>query len=191
MGLLDDLLAGLGEPGRTGQGTGRPTDRPQAQATGGGMGNVMMALLPVVLGMLTSRGGSPQLAAGDRAGTATGGGLGDLLGTILGGRSSGSSMGGLGEVLSQFQRAGFGQQADSWVSRGQNMPLPPEALDKVFGRTGMAEIARRAGVSEEDATRGLSQLLPEVVDRATPDGRVPDLDTLTASFDAWTKRERG
>jgi len=193
MGLLDDLIAGFGEQGRGGQSMGQP----QAASGGSNMSQVMMALLPVVLAMLSNRGGSPsQVAPGQRAdspggGGGGGGGLGDLLGTILGGSSGTSSMGGLGEILSQLQRAGFGQQADSWVGRGQNQPLPPEALDQVFGRSGMAEIARRAGVSEADATRGLSQLLPEVVDHVTPDGRMPDnLDALSASVDALSRRTR-
>jgi uncharacterized protein YidB (DUF937 family) len=191
MGLLDDLLAGLGEPGRAGgQSMGQPMNQPRGQSAGGGMNDIMMALLPVVLAMLASRGGSgSQLGPGQSRGSA-GGGLGDLLGAVFGGRGSASSMGGLGELLAQLQRAGFGQQADSWVSRGQNMALPAEAMEQVFGRDGVAEIARRAGVSEADATRGLSQLLPEVVDRVTPDGQVPDFDALTAGVDALTRRYR-
>jgi uncharacterized protein YidB (DUF937 family) len=43
-------------------------------------------------------------------------------------------------------------------------------------------------VSEQDASAGLSQLLPEVVDRMTPNGRVPDLDVLTASVDDLSRR---
>jgi uncharacterized protein YidB (DUF937 family) len=187
MGLLDDLLTGLGGQERGGQSMGQP----QASPGGSNMSQVMMALLPVVLAMLSNRGGSPsQVAPGQRADSpGGGGGLGDLLGTILGGSGGTSSMGGLGQILSQLQRAGFGQQADSWVSRGQNQPLPPDALEQVFGRSGLAEIARRAGVSEADATRGLSQLLPEVVDHVTPEGQMPSsLDDLSASVDALSRR---
>lgn len=189
MGLLDDLLAGLGGQGRAGQSMGQPVDQPRTQA-GGGMGNIMMALLPVVLAMLANRGGSaPQVSAGQRPDSSAGG-LGDLIGAVFGGSRGAAGTGGLGELLSQLQRAGFGEQAKSWVGRGQNMSLPPEAMEQVFGRGGVAEIARRAGVSEADATRGLSQLLPEVVDRVTPEGSVPDFDALTASVDALTQRYR-
>ena len=66
--------------------------------------------------------------------------------------------GGLEGVLNRFRQGGLGQQADSWVGTGQNTPLPPDALERVFGRDGLDEIARRAGVSERDASRGLSQL---------------------------------
>jgi uncharacterized protein YidB (DUF937 family) len=116
-----------------------------------------------------------------------------LIGAVLGGGGSsggGGGLGGLGSILGRLQQTGYGDQANSWVGRGQNQPLPPDAMAQVFGNGGLAEIARRAGVSEADASRGLSQLLPEVVDHVTPDGRVPDLDSLAASVDALTQRSR-
>ena len=190
MSLLDDLLAGLGNQGRAGQSMGRPMNQPQAQPAGGGMSQVMMALLPVVLAMLANRGGSEPAAGGGQRPGSGGGGLGGLLGAVLGGGKGAAGMGGLGALLTQLQGAGFGEQAQSWVSRDQNLALPPEAVEQVFGRGGLAEIARRAGVSEADATRGLSQLLPEVVDRVTPEGQVPDFDALTASVDALSRRSQ-
>jgi uncharacterized protein YidB (DUF937 family) len=66
--------------------------------------------------------------------------------------------------------------------------MPSDAIEQVFGRGGLAEIARRAGVSETDASRGLSQLLPEVVDRVTPEGQVPQADALVASVEALRRR---
>lgn len=182
MGLLDDLLTSV-----AGQATGgRPMGgQPRAQGAGGGMGNVMMALLPVVLAMLASRrAGSSQ---GDPRTGRGAGGLGELLGGLLGG-AGGAGTGDLGDLLAQFQRAGFGAQAQSWVSRGQNQPLPTDAIEQVFGRGALAEIARHAGLSEADTSRGLSQLLPEVVDHVTPDGRVPDADALLASVQALGRR---
>jgi uncharacterized protein YidB (DUF937 family) len=143
----------------------------------------MAALLPVVLAMLQSRGGGAPQA---NARASSGGGLGDILGQVLGGGTS--SGGGLADLLARFQAAGFGEQAGSWVGTGQNMPIPPGALEQVLGRGGIAEIARRAGVSEQDASMGLSQLMPEVVDRVTPGGQVPTADSLLASVDALARR---
>jgi uncharacterized protein YidB (DUF937 family) len=96
--------------------------------------------------------------------------------------------GGLGSLLEQLQRSGFGEQANSWVGRGANQPIPPDAMTQIFGRDGIEEISRRAGVSQAEASRGLSQLLPEVVDRMTPDGKVPDDTALTNSVDDLAKR---
>ncbi|HSD41582.1 MAG TPA: YidB family protein [Burkholderiales bacterium] len=184
MALLDDLLGGMlggamGQQGEQPMGRGQP---PAQANAGGGMGSIMMALLPVVLSMLASRGGGASQG---------GGGLGDLLGQVLGGGAQQGGMGGMGgfgSLLEQLQRSGYGDQARSWVGTGQNMPIPPDAMEQIFGRGGLAEIARQAGVSEADASRGLSELLPEVVDRVTPNGEVPDLDSLAASVNDLSRR---
>jgi uncharacterized protein YidB (DUF937 family) len=194
MGILDDLLAGA----VPGQGTGIPTQRPQRNA--GGPNAALLALLPIVLSMLANRGASassgrdagPAGGFGDilgqmmGGGQRGGGGLGDILGQVLGGgRGQG---GGLGSLLRQFESAGLGDQAHSWVSSGQNQPLSPDALGRVFGADGLAAIARQAGLSERDATAGLAQLLPEIIDRATPQGQVPDEDQLAGTLQELMRR---
>jgi uncharacterized protein YidB (DUF937 family) len=61
-------------------------------------------------------------------------------------------------------------------------------MSQIFGRDGLEQISRQTGLSEEDTSRGLSELLPEVVDRVTPGGDVPDLDTLTSSVAELARR---
>ena len=183
MGLLDDLLGGL-----AGQAMGGRAQQQSAPAGGGSMNSILVALMPVVLGMLANRGvqgGAPtQSAFGQR----TGGGLTDILGQVLGGAAGGGAAGGLGGLLEQLQRAGYSEQANSWVSRGPNQPIPPDGMARIFGRDGLAQISQQAGISEEDASRGLSELLPEVVDRVTPDGDVPEFGSLANSVDDLFRR---
>ncbi len=200
MGLLDDLLGSLAGQPTDGPATQQPPQpekrtQPTQTSSGGGvdMSRVMMAMLPIVLAMLSNRG--RQANAPSQAGygpSAGGGGLADILGQVLGGAGgrggAGGGLGGLGGLLQQLRRAGFASEADSWVSGGQNRSLPPDAMGKVFGREGIEEIARRTGFAEADISRGLSQLLPEVVDRVTPNGEVPDLDSLSASVDDLARR---
>ena len=161
MGFLDELLGGLARGG-LGQGMGR-----SASPVGGGMGGVLMALMPVVLSMLMSRQGGGSLAA-------AAGGPGGA--------------GGLDGLLGQLRGAGYGAQADSWVGTGANLPISPDVMSQVFGRDGLARIAEQAGVTEDEASAGLSHLLPTVVDRVTPEGRVPDFDALAASVDDLQQR---
>ncbi|HME93878.1 MAG TPA: YidB family protein [Methylomirabilota bacterium] len=180
MGLLDDLLGGLaGQPA----GGRMPPQQPAGAQAGGGMSSVLVALMPVVLSMLSNqgarRGGPGQMGAAPG-----GGGLGDILGQVLGGAAGG----GLGSILAQLQQAGYGEQADSWVSPGANKPIPPDAMAQIFGQDGLQQISRHAGLSEEETSRGLSQLLPEVVDRVTPGGQVPDFDSLSTSVDDLARR---
>lgn len=168
MGLLDQILGGL-----AGNTQGR---QPMGQAAGGGMGSVLVALLPVVLSMLANRQGAPMgSAAPPGAGGMGGGGLGGL-------------GGGLGGLLEQLTRSGYGRQANSWVSTGPNEALEPQAWSQVFGPAQLAEIASQAGVSEDDARAGLSELMPEVVDRLTPEGQMPAQDQWLASIEAFGRQ---
>ena len=187
MGLLDQILGGAlgGRGGGLGGGLGR-----EPATRGGGMGRVLMSLLPVVLSMLANRrsaggggGGLGGMLGGrEQAGTG-GGGLGGL-GSILGGA-------GLGGVREQFRQRGLSSQADSWVSTGANQPLAPEDVDGVFGADGISKIAQEAGLSDIETREGLAQLLPDVVDRLTPDGNLPPDDQLNSSLDDFLGRLRG
>ena len=212
MGLLDGILGEV-------LGNSTDTGQPSLVVSGVGGGNrVLMALLPVLLGMLMNRqggtaaggGGLGDLLGGVLGGHGgQGGGLGDVLGGLLGGAGGNSGgggvgavlggvlaggaggAGGLGSLLEQFQRAGFGEQVSSWVGGGQNLPISPAAIAQVFGGEALAQVAQQAGVSEAEASEGLSQLLPEVVDRVTPDGQVPNLEQLAASAAALTRQFSG
>jgi len=207
MGILDDLLGGVLARG---SGQQSPSTQPGPTPASAGGGSIMNALLPVLLAMLASRGVGGSQAAEGKAG----GGLGDILGQVLGGGRSGSGgggslcdisgsvlgrgagtgggAGGLGGLLEQMQRAGFGEQARSWVGTGQNMPISPDAVGQIFGEGGIEEIARRAGLTPKQTSEGLSQLLPEVVDRVTPQGQVPAFDQLVQSVETLQRRlDRG
>lgn len=166
MGLLEELLRGALSQGGPGQAM-RPAQAPATQP-GAGMSGAVMALLPVVLGMLAKNQGGHGGQGGAPA------------------RSAG--MGGLGDILEQFTRAGFGDQARSWVSTGPNLPISPEVIAQVFGRDGLGRIASQTGLSEQQASAGLSEVFPEVVDRLTPQGQIPDLDSLSASVDDLQRR---
>ncbi len=198
MGLLDELLRNAMGGGALGGGLSQPMggqQPPQQQGGMGNMGGIAMALLPVVLGMLAHRGGgAPQSGLGQSANQGGGsGGLGDLIGSMLGGGAGGNMgggpmAGGLGGLLEQLQRAGLGEQAQSWVGPGQNLPISPDAIGQIFGQGGLSQIAKQAGVSEHEASQGLSQLLPDMVDHFTPGGQMPDLDQLSASVEALSRQ---
>ena len=171
MGLLDQILGNV--LGRSGAGRGGPGG---GMGMGGGMSSVLMSLLPVVLSLLANRGtGSSRPPA-----SGLGGGIGGLTGM--------GAMGGLGGLLEQFTRKGYGDHAQSWVGTGPNQSLPPAALDEVFGADQLAQIATQAGVSQDEARQGLSQLLPEIVDHFTPQGQLPPSDQLLVSIDDYERQ---
>lgn len=85
----------------------------------------------------------------------------------------GGLIGGLGDVLSKLQKAGHTQTVDSWIGTGANQPIQPGQLGGALGQTTISDLARQAGVSEQDLLNGLAQALPGVIDKLTPKGRLP------------------
>ena len=100
--------------------------------------------------------------------------------------------GGIEGLLAKMQQAGYGGQAQSWIGTGQNQPVPPDALSQIFGQGQLADIAWQLGMSREDAAGGLARALPDVVDRMTPEGRIPeDTNDLVAQTLAKIQRQAG
>ena len=87
--------------------------------------------------------------------------------------ADGGLMGGLGELVSKFQNAGHGDAVNSWIGGGQNQPIQPSQVGSALGQTTISDLARQAGVSEQDLLNGLAQALPGVIDKLTPNGRLP------------------
>jgi uncharacterized protein YidB (DUF937 family) len=82
--------------------------------------------------------------------------------------------GGLSGVLAKMQQAGYGEQAQSWVGTGQNLPIDAGALSQIFGQGNLGQLAQQLGISPDEASGSLAQMLPDVVDRMTPAGQIPD-----------------
>jgi len=82
--------------------------------------------------------------------------------------------GGLEGVLSRFRQNGLGQQADSWVSTGQNMNVSTNELQQVFGSSTFRDLASQLGMPDEQVGSTMTQVLPELINRLTPQGNVPD-----------------
>jgi uncharacterized protein YidB (DUF937 family) len=81
--------------------------------------------------------------------------------------------GGLSGLVQQFHEKGAGDIVNSWISNGENQAISPETLQNVLGSDALAGIAQKAGVSPDQVSGLLSQVLPHVVNSATPDGQVP------------------
>ncbi len=127
-------------------------------------GNSNASPLQSILGSIlgggqAQQGGQPQQ-----------GGLGGALGGLLGG---GGAAGGLGGLLSQFQQAGLGNVAQSWVGSGPNQQVTPDQLHQVFGDEQVNQWSQQSGLPKHDLLSQLSQYLPHAVDQMTPQGQVP------------------
>lgn len=92
----------------------------------------------------------------------------------------GGLIGGLGDLVSKFEKAGHGGAIGSWIGTGPNQPIQPGQLGSTLGQTTISDLARAAGVSEQDLLNGLAQALPGVIDKLTPRGRLPTAEELSA-----------
>jgi uncharacterized protein YidB (DUF937 family) len=81
--------------------------------------------------------------------------------------------GGLQGVLDQFQKQGLGGTVQSWLGQGDNHPITPDHVTQAIGADKLGQMAAQAGVSSEEMAAQLAQHLPTVVDKLTPDGKVP------------------
>lgn len=123
-----------------------------------------MSLLDQVVGAVTSKLGAQ--------GNAQNGLMEAVLGLIN------NNAGGLSGLVQAFKDKGLADVAASWVSTGKNLPISPEQIQGVLGNSQVREIAQKLGLSSEAASSQLSQMLPMVVDKLTPDGQIPSSDLL-------------
>ncbi len=94
-----------------------------------------------------------------------------------------SRPGGISGLLQQFTSQGLGHLVNSWISTGENLPISPEQLQTGLGSEQVQAIASRAGVSPEAARSGLAQVLPQIVDRLTPNGEIPQGDLMSKGIE--------
>jgi uncharacterized protein YidB (DUF937 family) len=81
--------------------------------------------------------------------------------------------GGLQGVVNQFEKNGLGATVRSWVGTGPNDPISTADVHRVLGPELLQQLSAKSGLSVEELTQKLSQLLPQAVDRATPNGAIP------------------
>jgi uncharacterized protein YidB (DUF937 family) len=92
---------------------------------------------------------------------------------LFGGNAGNVLNGGLGQVISDMQRAGQGRVAQSWVGRGQNEAIGTHDLANALGADTIGALSQQTGMPRNDLLQGLSQKLPDFVDKLTPQGRLP------------------
>jgi uncharacterized protein YidB (DUF937 family) len=96
--------------------------------------------------------------------------------------ADGGLLGGLGGLLDKLRNAGQGEAADSWVRPGPNQSIEPGQLGSAIGQQTISDLARQAGISEQELLQQLSKILPGMVDKLTPDGRLPNQQQVATLF---------
>jgi uncharacterized protein YidB (DUF937 family) len=125
----------------------------------------------------------------DEVGKALGGGA--LSGSGLGGAMGGGGQaallqaltgllagGGLDGLLRSFQQKGMGDLVGSWVSTGPNLPASADQIRHGLGPDLLSQLAGQTGMAPGAVAGHLSELLPGIVDRLTPQGNLPDAGSM-------------
>lgn len=82
--------------------------------------------------------------------------------------------GGLNGLVQKFTDAGAGSIVSSWIGQGANLPIDPATLLMALGRPLLESLAAKVGMPVEQIMPLLAMVLPGIVDRATPDGKLPE-----------------
>jgi len=104
----------------------------------------------------------------------------DLMSTVVG---SLGGQGGLQNLIGQFTSKGLGNIVGSWVSTGKNLPVSGDQLQNVLGKDTIGNLASKLGMDSGALTSQLTNLLPDVVDKLTPNGKVPEGDIMSQATD--------
>lgn len=167
MGLLDQILNGV-----TSIGAGGNNGTNQADTTGENSNSGLGGL-----------GGLGQIGGAILGG----GGKGQLLRILLSMLASGK-LGGLDGLLNKFNNNGMQNQLASWVSTQPNEAVSPAQVEQALGSDTVNEIAQQAGMDRTEAAQGLAEVIPQLVDKVTPTGVMPQQDVLSEAMSRLSQR---
>jgi uncharacterized protein YidB (DUF937 family) len=88
--------------------------------------------------------------------------------------------GGLSGLVESFQKGGLKEAVNSWVSTGRNIPVSAEQIQSVLGNEKIQKLAGKLGISTDQVSVQLAEVLPQVIDKLTPNGKLPESGDLLA-----------
>ena len=81
--------------------------------------------------------------------------------------------GGFSGFIDRFRAKGLGDAVTSWFGNGENKSLSTAQLELVLGPQVLAQMASRLDLAPNVVATALGQLIPTVIDKLSPDGRLP------------------
>lgn len=106
-------------------------------------------------------------------------------------RISDPATGGLLGLVNTLRQLGLDDVVSSWISTGENKPISPEQVQNALGEGQINQMAQNMGVSRQEVSTGLAGLLPQLIDKLTPDGKLPEGSVLDQGLELLKKRFLG
>ena len=100
-------------------------------------------------------------------------GQGGLVEGVLG-LLTNKETGGLEGLMQSFNQQGLGDIISSWVGTGNNAAITPDQVQEGLGSDVIRQLAEKSGISIEAAKAQLAELLPSLIDKVTPEGKIPE-----------------
>jgi uncharacterized protein YidB (DUF937 family) len=98
--------------------------------------------------------------------------------------------GGLDGLVERFKSKGLADIVSSWVGTGENKPISGEQIQHVLGNEQLQQIAEQSGTTKDAVSHSLASLLPEIIDKLTPGGSIPQGDMLAQGINALKEKFR-
>jgi uncharacterized protein YidB (DUF937 family) len=86
---------------------------------------------------------------------------------------------GMRDIVSKLSSSGFGPQVQSWVGTGVNQPISSAQVQQTVDPATLQQVSQRSGMTPEEVSNHVAQALPDMVDKATPNGEMPAEDPLS------------
>ena len=106
-------------------------------------------------------------------------------------RISDPATGGLLGLVNTLRQLGLDDVVSSWISTGENKPISSEQVQNALGEGQINQMAQDMGVSHQEVSIGLAGLLPQLIDKLTPDGMLPSGSVLDQGLELLKKRFLG
>ncbi|MBT0727874.1 YidB family protein [Rosenbergiella australiborealis] len=111
--------------------------------------------------------------------------LDSIVGSLVGGEGQQNSLsqlqtvwswvqeqGGIEVLIQKFQQGGLGEILSSWLSNGTNQSVSHSDIQSAFSQQDLQSLADKLGTDVQGASSTLSQILPQLVDKISPQGEV-------------------
>jgi uncharacterized protein YidB (DUF937 family) len=77
-------------------------------------------------------------------------------------------------IVATLREKGLKDTVSSWVGTGENHPINPDKIKEALGVNKIEELAAQAKMKASEVPQALSNLLPQIIDKLTPDGKEPE-----------------
>jgi uncharacterized protein YidB (DUF937 family) len=80
---------------------------------------------------------------------------------------------GMQGIVSRMTDAGMGEQVQSWIGTGENKPISAEQIKQVVDPAALQRMSEKTGMQPDQICDHVAQVLPKLMDQATPQGQMP------------------